>query len=207
MPNLQEEQKLFAQGYSVVAGIDEAGRGPLAGPVVAACVVIDKKQKISSELLTKIKDSKKLNAQRREEACALLFANISGIGVGLSSQNTIDEINILAASFLAMKKAFYALRIKPNFVLVDGNRKITNFSTPQKTIIKGDNKSFSIAAASIVAKVARDKIMMTYHDKYPEYGFDKHKGYGTKAHIENLQRFGPCAIHRQSFKRVKELVV
>ena len=202
MLNLDEEKNIFDQGYKFVAGIDEAGRGPLAGPVVAACVIL-KPEFIINEKLKPVKDSKKLSAKKREELYDIIKDEFSEIGVGVCDQDTIDKINILQATFLAMKKSVGALKQKPDFILVDGGFKIPNTSFKQKNIIKGDELVFSIAAASIIAKVARDRIMLEMHNKYPEYGFDKHKGYGTKFHIEQIKKIGPCPIHRKSFGPVK----
>lgn len=198
MLDLNEEKILFEKGYSLVAGIDEVGRGPLAGPVVATCVTCKPGFKIIKKLET-VQDSKKLTAKRREELIDFIKDNFNEIGIGICDHETIDRINILQASFLAMKKAITSLKEKPNFILVDGSFIIPNSSYEQKAIKKGDSKIFSIAAASIVAKVTRDKIMEEMHAKYPEYGFDKHKGYGTKYHLEQIKKHGPCDIHRKSF--------
>ena len=198
MLNLNEEKILFQKGYSLVAGIDEVGRGPLAGPVVATCVTCSPNFQIIKELET-VQDSKKLTAKKRENLIEFIKENFNEIGVGICDHETIDRINILQASFLAMKKAISSLKEKPNFILVDGSFIIPNSSYEQKAIKKGDSKIFSIAAASIVAKVTRDKIMEEMHEKYPEYGFDKHKGYGTKYHLEQIEKHGPCDSHRKSF--------
>jgi len=198
MLDLNEEQSLFQKGYNLVAGIDEAGRGPLAGPVVAACAVCKPDFTIPEKLET-VRDSKKLTAKKREELLEIIKENFSGVGVGICNPETIDRINILQASFLAMKKAVGSLKEKPQFILLDGRFIIPNTSYPQKAIKGGDGIIFSIAAASIVAKVTRDKIMEEMHSQYPHYGFDKHKGYGTKYHLEQIKKHGPCAIHRKSF--------
>jgi len=227
MLDLIEEQKLFKQGYKLVAGIDEAGRGPLAGPVVAACVVctpemLKKIQEIKgagaehseSEAtnegedcnlrihshLQLIKDSKKLTAKAREELFEVIKQEFTEVGIGICDHQTIDKINILQAAFLAMKKAIGALKQKPDFIMLDGKFKIPNCSYQQKPIIKGDELVFSIAAASIIAKVTRDQIMLEMHKSYPNYGFDQHKGYGTRLHLERLKKYGPCLIHRMSFR-------
>lgn len=199
-PNLNEEKKLWKKGYKKIAGIDEAGRGPLAGPVVAAAVVFKKKSKIS---LFGVKDSKKLNAEKREEIYSVLKKdkNINW-SVAKVSDKIIDKINILEATKLAMKKAIEKLEIKPDYLILDGKTKV-NTSVPQKTIVNGDNKVFSCAAASIIAKVTRDRLMVKLHKKYPEYGFEKHKGYGTKLHKKKLKKYGPCKIHRKSFSPIK----
>lgn len=198
MLDLIEEQKLFDQGYKLVAGIDEAGRGPLAGPVVAACAVCS--PNINNDKLKLIKDSKKLTAKTREALFEVIKQEFVEVGVGICDHQTIDRINILQATFLAMKKAIGALKQKPNFIILDGKFKIPNCSYNQKAIIKGDELILSIAAASIIAKVTRDRIMFKMHKLYPDYGFDQHKGYGTKLHLECLKKYGPCPIHRMSFR-------
>jgi ribonuclease HII len=203
MPDLQAEQRLFSSGLNNIGGIDEAGRGPLAGPVVAACVVINREFKITDNDLKKIKDSKLLSAKKREELFALIKSWPVEIGVGICDHLTIDRINILQASFLAMKKALGMLKQKPDYILLDGKFPIPNISIPQQAIVNGDKLIFSIAAASIIAKVTRDQIMKSAQEKFPEYGFAQHKGYGTKKHLAALKEFGPCLIHRQSFKPVK----
>ncbi|MCU0679823.1 MAG: ribonuclease HII [Planctomycetes bacterium] len=203
MLNLDTEQKIFAQGYKYIAGVDEAGRGPLAGPVVAACVIIDQNFRISNEQLELIKDSKKLSAKKRLQLFPLIKKSVTAVEIGLCSHNTIDKINILQASFLAMKRALERLIIKPDFVLVDGKFPIPKLEYEQQAIIDGDAKVFSIAAASIIAKVSRDWLMEEMAKKYPEYLFEKHKGYGTKIHLEKIQEFGPSPIHRLSFEPLK----
>lgn len=208
-PNFNEEKKLWKKGYKLVAGLDEAGRGPLAGPVTAAAVIFNFKFSFSNKFLikqfSKIKDSKKMTQKQREAAYEFL-TNHKDIkwGTGIVSEKVIDKINILQATKLAMKKAVGGVSdTPPDFLLLDGN--FTLRQAPgekiisQKSIIKGDQKVFSISAASIIAKVTRDRIMKKYHKKYPEYNFLKHKGYGTKAHFASLQKFGPCKIHRKSF--------
>ena len=192
------ESKLWDQGYPKVAGVDEVGRGPLAGPVVAACVVFPQ-----NLFLPGVNDSKKLTSKKREELFDLIMENALDVGIGIVKENVIDRMNILNASLTAMWKAVDQLKSPPDFILVDGNQKIPNLSFPQMPVIKGDSLSLSIASASIIAKVTRDRIMVKYHKKYPEFGFDEHKGYSTKVHIEALKTFGPCKIHRQSFKLVK----
>jgi ribonuclease HII len=203
-PNFNEEKKLWKQGYNIVAGLDEAGRGPLAGPVVAAAVCFEKNLKIKK--IKNINDSKKLSEKQREELYEILIndKNIKW-GIGIVSEKIIDKINILKATKLAMKEAVLMMnekdKIKIEFLLVDGNFLIDGIycAAEQKSIISGDQKVFSIACASIIAKVTRDRIMKSYHKKYPIYGFDKHKGYGTAGHIEKLQKYGPCKIHRKTF--------
>lgn len=193
-PNFTEEKKLWKQGFKIVAGLDEAGRGPLAGPVVAAAVFAEPNAII---LLKGINNSKKLSKKQREYFYKIL-TNHSQIkwGIGIVSEKVIDKINILEATKLAMQKSIKNLN--PDFLILDGNFKI-NSKIPQKSIIDGDQKVMSVAMASIIAKVTRDKIMEKFHKKYPRYGFDKHKGYGTSAHFTNIKKFGPCKIHRKSF--------
>ena len=211
------EKKLKGKGYAFVVGTDEAGRGPLAGPVVAAAAIYrDENFEIPEEkikLMNFVRDSKTVSHKKREELFDFIHENFY-IGVGMCDHKTIDEINILEASFLSMKKALSDLKAKfrqelpefdNNIILVDGNKKIPNLSLYQEAIIGGDRISKSIAAASIIAKVTRDRIMLEMHEKYPEYGFDKHKGYGTKMHMAVLQEFGPCEIHRQTFEPMPTL--
>lgn len=183
----------------LIAGIDEAGRGPIAGPVVAAAVVSS--QCVDIEGVT---DSKKLTSKRRKELIDLI-KNHSDLyySVGICSHKEIDELNILQASLLSFKKAVSGLKEPPSVCLVDGNKKSPYLEIEQHPIIKGDSKSFLIAAASIIAKETRDQIMVEMHHKWPEYDFQKHKGYPTKAHLKALEIHGPCPIHRQSFAPVK----
>ncbi|RLC38264.1 ribonuclease HII [Candidatus Falkowbacteria bacterium] len=203
---LTKEKEIFKKGYLSLGGIDEAGRGPLAGPVVAACVVIDSKFKVNNEKFYKINDSKKLTAKKREELYEIIINNASEVGVGVCDHKTIDRINILQATFLAMKKAISTLKKRPEFLVLDGSFQIPNLSLEQEAIIKGDELVFTIAAASIIAKVERDRIMEALHNDFPQYSFDKHKGYGTKLHMENLKKYGPSPVHRVSFKPVKILL-
>jgi len=200
-PRLNEERKLWKKGYKRVACLDESGRGPLAAPVVAAAVMINPKSKVQN---LKIKDSKKLTAKKREELYKILTKN-PGIewGIAKVSERVIDKINILEATKLAMKRAVKKLKGKPVFLILDGKMKL-DLPISQKSIIKADEKVFSCAAASIIAKVSRDRIMLRYHKKYPQYGFDKHKGYPTRRHRKMLKKYGPCKIHRKSFKPLKE---
>ncbi len=196
-PNFQEEKKLWRKGFKRVAGLDEAGRGPLAGPVTAAAVILKRLWKLD---FNNIKDSKKLSAKKREEFYKILTKHPAiKWGIGVVSERIIDRINILEATKLAMAKAVKKLKV--DFLLLDGNFKI-NSKIPQKSIIKGDEKVFSIAAASILAKVARDRIMVRYHKKYPQYRFDIHKGYPTKYHCKMIRKYGPCKIHRKTFHPV-----
>lgn len=202
MMDLFEEKKVFNQGYETIGALDEAGRGPLAGPVVAACVIIRANFCLNNEL-KEVNDSKKLTAKKRELLFELIKKHFIEVGVGICDHKTIDRINILQATFLAMKKAISSLKNKPQFLMIDGSIKMPNCSTPQQAFIKGDERIFAIAAASIIAKVTRDRIMLGLDKLYPNYGFIKHKGYGTKYHLEKLKQYGPCPIHRLSFNRVR----
>ena len=176
-----------------VAGVDEVGRGPLAGPVVAAAVILP-----SDHEILRINDSKKLSEKRREEMDRIIRQEALAIGIGIVSEARIDEINILQATYEAMRQALAQLDPQPGVVLVDAVT-IPDVSVPQIPIVKGDAKSASIGAASIIAKVFRDRLMLQYHEQYPQYSFDSNKGYGTKAHIEALKEYGPSPVHRRSF--------
>lgn len=195
------ENTYFNNGCLLLAGVDEAGRGPLAGPVVAACVSLPNGKVISNKL-NEVNDSKKLTPKKREELFYIIKNEFEGIGVGLCNNNEIDELNILQASLLAMKRSLEQLKNQPDMVLVDGNFLIPNIKLKQACLINGDRLAFSVAAASIIAKVTRDEIMKEMHELFPVYGFDRHKGYGTKIHLENLNKFGPTEIHRKSFAPV-----
>jgi len=205
MLDLKTEQQYFEIGYELIGGVDEAGRGPLAGPVVAACVVIDKNFKIDDEELALVADSKKLSAKKREKLFSIIKEKVLAVEIGVVDNLTIDKINILQASFLAMRRAIKKLHIEPSYILVDGNFKIPKLEKPQTAIVGGDGKVFCIAAASIIAKVSRDWMMSEIDKQYPEYEFAKHKGYGTKAHFAKIATLGPCPIHRFSFSPVKEI--
>jgi len=200
-PNFKEEKKSQKKGYKRIVGLDEAGRGPLAGPVVAAAVVIRGKfLKIYG-----VKDSKKLTPKKREEIFKTLIKHPAiEWGIGKVSEKVIDKINIKNAAELAMLKAVQKLKIPPDFLLIDGkylkNSKLKDMD--HKLIIKADEKVFSCAAASIIAKVKRDRIMVGYHRKYPQYGFNRHKGYPTKLHRKMLKEHGSCKIHRKTFRLV-----
>lgn len=192
-----------------VAGVDEAGRGPWAGPVVAGAVII-KNHDLAEDLRAGLDDSKKLTPTKREKLYIRLFEEQAAgrilIGIGEASCSEIDELNILQATFLAMRRAVEKLPICPKAALVDGNRVPTPFPCVCKTIIKGDSRSFSIAAASIVAKVYRDRLMAELGQKYPGYGFEKNAGYGTAAHIEGLKKQGVTPEHRRSYKPIREFL-
>ncbi len=190
----------YAAEYGIVCGTDEAGRGPLAGPVVAAAVVLPTGEALDELLAAGLDDSKKITEKRREKLYDLILKNAVAYGIAEASHEEIDEINILAASLLAMRRSVDIVRTKlhPGVVLVDGN-KTTDFGIPAFSVVHGDANSPSIAAASVLAKVTRDRQMIEMHEKYPEYGFAKHKGYPTKDHMEAVRRIGPCPIHRTSF--------
>lgn len=206
MLDLSTEKGIFEAGYHLIAGVDEAGRGPLAGPVVAACVVIGPDFKIDSEDLELVADSKKLSAKKREKLFSIIKEKALAVEISVISHQVIDKINILQASLMAMRKAVQACKLQPDFVLIDGNIKIPMLEIKQQAIVGGDAKVFCIAAASIIAKVSRDFLITEDDKKYPEYQFAKHKGYGTKLHLEMLQKYGPCPIHRQSFAPVKNIL-
>lgn len=187
------EDGFFAKGIKILCGIDEAGRGPLAGPVYAAAVILPEHAVIPG-----LNDSKKLSDKRRRELAPVIKEMAISYGIGFASHEEIDEINILQATFLAMERAISQLTVRPDLALIDGNRE-KDFGVPVQTVVHGDSLSASIAAASVLAKVARDDFMLEMADKYPDYGFDVHKGYGTKAHYQALDTYGPCEIHRMTF--------
>ncbi len=187
------EQEIIASGITRFAGVDEAGRGPLAGPVVAAAVMFDTNISIDG-----VTDSKKLSAAQRELASASIRDSAISFGIGIATHEEIDAINILQASFLAMRRAISAMHPAPEFLLIDGNR-FFHETLPFRTVVKGDALCLSIAAASILAKVKRDAIMREHDSRFPEYGFARHKGYPTAAHVSALREHGPCEIHRRSF--------
>jgi ribonuclease HII len=191
------EQVQRDRGYTRIAGVDEAGRGPLAGPVVSAAVILP------PDFDAPVNDSKKLTPRQRERLFDRIQAEAVAVGVGIVDPDEIDRINILQASLLSMAMAVSRLDPPPDFLLIDGRHDIPT-ELPQAAIVKGDSRSASIAAASIVAKVSRDRIMRQYHDRFPQFGFDRHKGYPTKAHREAIARHGPCDIHRRTFRGVKE---
>ncbi len=188
------EKDCYEKGFINIAGIDEAGRGPLAGPVVAAAVILPK-----GALIEGVNDSKKVSEKKREKLYDVIIENSIAWGVGIIDHTIIDEINILNATRLAMKTAIENLSVKPDYILIDAEKKVDTNGIPYLSIIKGDALSISIGAASIIAKVTRDRIMREYDKIFPMYGFEKHKGYGTKAHVEALKEYGPCMIHRKSF--------
>ena len=192
--NLWEiENSLYAEGYQAICGVDEAGRGPLAGPVCAAAVILPKGLELPG-----LNDSKKLTDKKRRELFPIIKEQAIAYGIGFASHEEIDEINILQATYLAMERAIAQLEGKADFAIIDGNR-AKDFGLPVRTVVKGDSLSASIAAASILAKVTRDDIMTEMAETYPGYGFEIHKGYGTKAHYAALTEKGPSPIHRMTF--------
>ena len=189
----QIEEGLYERGIVTVCGVDEAGRGPLAGPVCAAAVILPPHLDIPG-----LDDSKKLTDKRRRELFPIIKEQAVAYGIGLASHEEIDEINILQATFLAMERALAQLNVRPDIALIDGNRE-KDFGLPVQTVVKGDSRSANIAAASVLAKVTRDMIMEELASEYPQYGFEIHKGYGTKAHYEALRTYGHSPIHRMTF--------
>ena len=187
------ENSFYSEDVRVICGVDEAGRGPLAGPVCAAAVILPKDLELPG-----LTDSKKLTDKKRRELFPLIQEKAVAYGIGFATEQEIDEINILQATFLAMQRALDQLSVKPDLALIDGNRE-KDFGVPVKTVVKGDSLSANIAAASILAKVSRDNLMQEMSETYPQYGFDIHKGYGTKAHYAALREFGPSPIHRMTF--------
>lgn len=189
----ENEHRCFEKGYRLICGVDEAGRGPLAGPVCAAAVILPANAEIPG-----LNDSKKLTDKRRRELYPIIKEKAIAYGIAFADEKEIDEINILQATFRTMERAVAQLNTKPDFVLVDGN-KLPVLDVPAEAIVQGDSRSASIAAASILAKVTRDDLMLELAKTYPQYGFDIHKGYGTKAHYEALRNHGACPVHRLSF--------
>ena len=190
---MEKEMEIRAKGFTAVCGIDEAGRGPLAGPVVAAAVILPEDIQLPG-----VNDSKKITEKKREILFDFVKEHALAYGIGEASETEIDEINILQATFLAMRRAVEALQIPADYALVYGNR-IQGLPVPAETVIGGDGKVLSIAAASILAKVTRDRYMRDMAAQYPEYGFEKHKGYGTKAHYAAIEQYGICPLHRKTF--------
>ena len=202
MPNLRHENALRAEGKLIVAGIDEAGRGPLAGPVMAAAVVLPRRFKCEG-----LDDSKKLSRVKREEIFEILTGDSRiSWSVAEASEDEIDRINILRATHLAMRRAVLGLLSQPDHCLIDG-LPVRDFSIPHRAVIKGDGISLSIAAASVIAKVTRDRRMRQMHEEFPQFGFAQHQGYGTYAHLEALRIHGPCRHHRRSFQPVSQLTL
>lgn len=193
------DKSYFKEGYNYICGIDEAGRGPLAGPVVVAAVIMPKDSMIEG-----VNDSKKVSEKKREKLYELIIEEAISYSVGIVDQNEIDRINILNATKAGLTEAVRTLKVKPELILVDALTNIDTCGVPYQSIIKGDAKSYSIAAASIIAKVTRDRIMREWDKVYPQYGFEKHKGYGTAAHISAIKENGLCSLHRLSF--VKNII-
>ena len=194
MPDYSIEKEYIEQGFKMIAGVDEAGRGPLAGPVCAAAVILPVDCEIEG-----LNDSKKLSEKKREALYDVVIEKALAYDIQLVDNNVIDEINILNATMLCMKNAVNSLQTKPDFVLIDGNKVPEDLCCPATAVVKGDAKSMSISAASILAKVTRDRLMLELTQEYPEYEFPRHKGYGTKLHCEKLLEFGPSPIHRKTF--------
>ena len=193
MPSFEYEEKHYAEGYSAICGCDEAGRGPLCGPVVAAAVILPR-----GEIIEGLNDSKKLSEKKREALFDVIRERAIAYAIGEASPAEIDEINILNASMLAMRRAVEALPLPADFALIDGNCS-RGFYIPTETIVKGDSKSYSVAAASVLAKVTRDRQCKQLHEQYPEYNIAKHKGYPTKEHMDAVKKYGPSPIHRKTF--------
>lgn len=189
------EQEIAAEGYSLLCGVDEAGRGPLAGPVYAAAVMLPRGLELKG-----LNDSKKLSEKRREELYDEIISSAVSYGIAFATVEEIEERNILGATFLAMNRALAQLKPQPELALIDGNRN-SGISLPSRCIVKGDGRCADIAAASILAKVSRDRVMLRLARDYPEYHFEQHKGYGTKLHYEALRQYGPSPVHRSSFLR------
>lgn len=187
------ENELIEQGYKSICGVDEAGRGPLAGPVCAAAVILK-----PNDIIEGVNDSKKLTEKKREMLYDIIKERAVSYSIAFATVEEIEELNILNATMLAMKRAVEGLSVPADYAIIDGN-KTPNLQIPCNYVIKGDAKSMSIAAASILAKVTRDRLLLEYAEQYPEYQFEKHKGYGTKAHREALLEHGPCPVHRLSF--------
>ena len=194
MPDYQYETAAVSCGYKAVCGVDEAGRGPLAGPVCAAAVILPE-----NLIIDALNDSKKLTEKKREELFDVIIQKAIAYSVAYASVAEIESLNILGATYLAMERAINGLKIKADYALIDGNRTPPGLVIHSETVVKGDAKSCSIAAASILAKVSRDRLMLQYDEQYPQYNFKKHKGYGTKEHTDLIKQYGPCEIHRPSF--------
>lgn len=194
MPDYEFEKAAVNSGFSCICGVDEAGRGPLAGPVCAAAVILPE-----GAVIEGLDDSKKLTEKKRERLYDIIKETAIAYSVAYGTLEEIETVNILEATYLAMNRAIEGLTVKPDFALIDGNRVPRGIKIPCETIVKGDSKSMSVAAASVLAKVTRDRLMLEYDKKYPEYNFKKHKGYGTKEHTELIKQYGPCEIHRLSF--------
>ena len=194
MPDLEYEKAARKGGFNLICGVDEAGRGPLAGPVCAAAVILPENCEIEG-----LNDSKKLSEKKREELFPIIKEKAVAYAIAFGTVEEIEEVNILEATYIAMNRAIDSLNISADYALIDGNRVPKGIKIPCETVVKGDSKSLSIAAASVLAKVTRDRLMLDYDKEYPEYKFAAHKGYGTKAHYEAIAEHGVCPIHRLSF--------
>lgn len=194
MPDFSYEAQAGTLGYKYICGVDEAGRGPLAGPVCAAAVILPENCVIEG-----LNDSKKISEKKREQLYDIIVEKALAYSICYGTLQEIEEHNILESTFMAMNRAIKGLSIKADYALIDGNRVPRGIEIPCETVIKGDSKSYSIAAASILAKVTRDRLLMEYDEQYPQYGFAKHKGYGTKAHYDAIREHGVCEVHRLSF--------
>lgn len=194
MPDFTYEKAAMESGFKLICGVDEAGRGPLAGPVCAAAVILPQDTEIEG-----LNDSKKLSEKKREALYDVIKEKAVAYAIAFGTLEEIEEFNILEATFMAMNRAIEGLETKPDFALIDGNRVPKGIKIPCETVVKGDAKSSSIAAASILAKVTRDRLLLEYDKEYPQYNFKKHKGYGTKEHTDLILEYGPCPIHRMSF--------
>ena len=197
---LSFERSARASGFTCIAGLDEAGRGPLAGPVVAAAVMLPE-----GLLIPGLTDSKRVTEQERERLFGVIQGQSVCYGIGIVDERTIDEVNILQATVIAMERALGSLLPRPDYLLIDALT-LPRISIPQNPLIRGDYRSHSIAAASILAKVTRDRLMLELHEKFPQYNFQKHKGYGTREHLSLLRKYGPCEAHRRSFQPVAEVL-
>ncbi len=193
-PDFSYETEAKSKGYKYICGVDEAGRGPLAGPVCAAAVILPE-----NIIIEGLNDSKKLSERKRETLYDIIIQKAIAYSIAYGTLEEIEKYNILNATYLAMNRAIEGLSIKADYALIDGNRVPADIKIPCKTVIKGDSKSASIAAASILAKVTRDRLLIEYDKKYPKYNFKKHKGYGTKEHYEAINKYGVCEVHRLSF--------
>ena len=194
MPDFELEKAAISRGFKYICGVDEAGRGPLAGPVCAAAVILPDTLEIEG-----LNDSKKLSEKKREALFDVICEKAVAYSIAFGTLEEIEELNILEATFIAMNHAIEGLSVKPDYALIDGNRVPKGITVPCETVVKGDAKSCSVAAASILAKVTRDRLLLEYDAMYPEYNFKKHKGYGTKEHTDLILKYGPCEIHRLSF--------
>ena len=205
MPNLDIEQDVRSLNYKYIAGVDEVGRGPLAGPVVSAAVVLPHDLVGDEDWLSVINDSKKLSESKRQMAYEIISREAVSVAVGITNASTIDSVGILPATISSMFTALRGLEVSPDFVLFDFIP-LKDCEYPYRTVVKGDTKSYSISAASIIAKVTRDELMKEADEQYPGYGFSGHKGYGTAKHLDAIKRLGPCEIHRRSFAPIKNYV-